>query len=310
MMDPVLRPALRMFIRHGVRPWLGGRLPYAVQRGVATAVTSVCLAPRGMRHEAVQLGGVPCERVTVGEPKGRRTLLWIHGGGYCVGSSRTDRAPAGQFAKAAEATVIVPDYRLAPENPYPAGLDDVLAVYRALLDNGQDPDELAVGGDSAGGGMTVALAVAIRDAGLPLPRALVLCSPWADLRGVQPSYRSRAKRDPWLSPRMLRTWAEAYCASTPLDHPACSPLLADLAGLPPTLIQVGECEILHDDAVELDRKLRFQGGTSELHVYPDMWHVFFLQAGLLDPADAAVREIGDFLRRQWTAHRRPRQRAA
>lgn len=294
--------ALSNVIRFGLRPFLGGRLPYKTQRAMALAATSICIAPTGMRHRALTLGGVAGEEVRV-DDRAESTLLWLHGGGYCVGSSRTDRAAAGQFAKASGARVIVPDYRLAPEHPHPAALEDALAVYRALIDQGQDTNKLILGGDSAGGGLALALAVELRDKGLPLPAGMVLFSPWVDLRNVQDSHRSRAAEDPWLSTAMLNNWAAAYCGKTPTDTPSCSPLLAELHDLPPAFIQVGEREILLDDAVELDRKLQSSGVQSDLHIYPEMWHVFFLQAGLLTEADRAVTDIGRFVqRRTATAH--------
>lgn len=298
MFNDAKRAVFGAVIRRGVRPLLTAGLSYANQRRVATAATSICVAPRGMQYHVDTFGGVPGERVTVGTPNGK-ILLWLHGGGYCIGSSRTDRAPAGQFAKASGATVIVPDYRLAPEHPFPAALDDALTVYRSLLDAGTPAANIAIGGDSAGGGLALALAMRLRDADLPMPASMALCSPWVDLRLVQASYISRAARDPWLTKPLLEKWAAAYCGHTPRTHPSCSPLLGDLHGMPPALIQVGEREILFDDAVELERKLRADGCTVRLQEYPDMWHVFFLQAGILREANEAVREIGGFVREQW-----------
>lgn len=293
-MNQLKRSVLGSTIRYGVRPLLTAPLSYASQRRIATAATAICLAPKGMQVDEERIGGVPCERVTVGKP-GERILIWLHGGGYCVGSCKTDRAPAGQFAKASAATVIVPDYRLAPEHPFPAAPEDALAVYQALLDQGLNPANIIIGGDSAGGGLALTTAVAIRENGLPMPAGLVLCSPWADLRHVQASYTNRSKVDPWLTIDLLERWGGAYRGATPASDPRVSPLLAELSGLPPTLIQVGDREILLDDSVELDRKLHASGVQAHLHVYPEMWHIFFLQAGLLDEADAAVAEIGQFV---------------
>ncbi|MBD2859453.1 alpha/beta hydrolase [Spongiibacter sp. KMU-158] len=298
MSQTLRRNMLAGVIRYGIKPLLGGRLSYPMQRRVATAATSVCLAPKGMSYTEINLGGVPCESVTVGKTSDN-TLLWLHGGGYCVGSSLTDRAPAGQFSKASNARVIVPDYRLAPENPHPAALEDALAVYKALIAEMGGAEKVVIGGDSAGGGLTLALAVAIRDAGLPLPAGMVFCSPWVDLRCVQQTYKTRAGDDPWLSLDTLKVWAAAYLGDLPADTPACSPLLADLNGLPPALIQVGDCEILLDDSIELNRKFQASGVDSTLHVYPNMWHIFFLQAGILEQADAAIAEIGQFLAGCW-----------
>lgn len=298
MLDSVKRSIFATVIRRGVRPLLTAGMSYPNQRRLATAVTSLCVAPRGMQYTEESIGGVPVERVTVGSPSDN-VLLWFHGGGYCIGSSRTDRAPAGQFARASGATVIVPDYRLAPEHPYPAALDDAMAVYRGLLDAGVAAEKIAIGGDSAGSGLAVALAIALREADAPMPASMVLCSPWVDLRLVQASYISRAARDPWLTRELVDRWAAAYCADTPRTNPGCSPLLGELHGLPPALIQVGEREILFDDAVELERKLRVSGSPVRLQEYAEMWHVFFLQAGILKDADRAVSEIGRFVQEFW-----------
>lgn len=297
MRQTLRRKAFSKLIRYGVRPFLGGRLPYGVQRATALAATNLCIAPAGMQYRAIELGGVAGEAVSVGTTNDG-TLLWFHGGGYCVGSSQTDRAPAGQFSKASATRVILPDYRLAPEHPHPAALEDALSVYRALIDQQQDPSKLVIGGDSAGGGLALALAITLREQGLPLPAGMALFSPWVDLRNMLDSHHSRAAADPWLTSKMLNNWAAAYCGNQPVDLPTCSPLLADLHDLPATLIQVGECEILLDDSVELDKKLRASGVNSELQIFDDMWHVFFLQAGLLSQADNAVSAMGAFIRQQ------------
>lgn len=297
MRQQLKRRALRKLIRYGVRPFLGGRLPYRMQRATALAATNLCLSPAGMQYQQIKLGGVTGEEVSASDTT-NGTLLWFHGGGYCVGSSRTDRAPAGQFSKASGTRVILPDYRLAPEDPHPAALEDALSVYQALINQQYDLDKLIIGGDSAGGGLALALAIALRDRGLPLPTAMVLFSPWVDLRNVLDSHHTRASADPWLTTKMLNNWAAAYCDDKPVDLPTCSPLLAGLHGLPPTLIQVGDCEILLDDSVELDKKLRASGVDSELQIFPDMWHVFFLQAGLLSQADDAIEAMGLFIRQR------------
>lgn len=304
MSQTIKRRAFSTLIRYGLRPFLGGRLPYRLQRVVALSATSLCIAPPDTRHHILSLGGVDAEEVSVGDTSSG-TLLWMHGGGYCVGAARTVRASAGQFAKASGVRVIAPNYRLAPEHPHPAALDDAVSVYQALLDQDQDPTQLLIGGDSAGGGLALALAVKLRDSGHPLPAGLVLFSPWVDLRNTHNSHQSRAAQDPWLTTAMLNNWASAYCGRTPTDSPTCSPLLADLSGLPPTLIQVGDREILLDDAVELDSKLRAQGVDSRLQVFADMWHIFFVQAGILDQADDAIASMGEFIRQRIGSHSDP-----
>jgi epsilon-lactone hydrolase len=294
-MQNFLRALLYWSIRLLLKPVFSGWMPIGIQRFWTRVMTASSLPPRGTRIEQIDMGGVPSERLSL-PSSGTRTLLYLHGGGYCVGSPRTHRGLAAHIARAAGATTYVPDYRLAPEHPHPAALDDALAAYRWLLAQGVNPVQIILGGDSAGGGLALATAVALRDAQLPLPGALVLISPWTDLTLSGDSARSHARRDPMLSHAIGALWARLYLDSYPPDHPACSPLFANLAGLPPMLIQVGSEEILLSDSQRLEQRARTVGAAARLSLYEGMWHDFQAHAGLLRESDRAIAEIGDFVK--------------
>jgi acetyl esterase/lipase len=289
------RAALRLVLK----PVLGERVPVAIQRRWLSFASRGTPPPRGTRCTPLRMNGVAAERVEHGSASPTRAILYLHGGGYCIGSPATHRVITGHLAKATGATVYAPDYRLAPEHPHPAALEDALSAYRWLLAQGLAPGAIVLAGDSAGGGLALACTLALRDAGEPLPAALALISPWVDLAGRSETMTSHARRDPLLTPQGLQRWAWAYVHSCPVDHPACSPLYADLHGLPPLLIQVGSEEVLLGDSRRLHQHARDAGVNSQLHEYDGLWHDFPLHAGLLPGADAAIAEIRDFLKRYW-----------
>jgi acetyl esterase/lipase len=294
-MQGFLRALLFWAIRLLLKPVLSGWTPIWLQRVWTRVMTASSLPPRDTRVEAIDMDGVRAERLVTRQP-GARVLLYLHGGGYCVGSSRTHRALAAQIAHAAGAVAYVPDYRLAPEHPHPAALEDALTAYRWLLAQGVNPALISIGGDSAGGGLTLAAAAAIRDSGLPLPAALVLISPWTDLTLSGESANTHARRDPMLSRAIGELWSRLYLGRYPADHPPCSPLFAKFGGLPPMLIQVGSEEILLSDSQRLEQRARDAGVRVRLSLYGRMWHDFQMHAGLLRDSDRAITEIGDFVK--------------
>jgi monoterpene epsilon-lactone hydrolase len=238
-------------------------------------------------------GGVGCERVTAPGADGAGLVILLHGGGYVAGCPITHRKMAAQLSDAAGVPVLVPDYRLAPENPYPAGLDDALAVARAV---GTGPG-VALAGDSAGGGLAVALCLALRDAGAALPACAVLFSPWTDILARGASYAANATVDPSMNAGRLRDAGRLYVGGgDPLD-PLVSPLEADLAGLPPMLVQVGGAELMLDDSTVFAERLRAAGGVVACEVWPDLWHVFHNAAPRVPEAVEAIARAGAFLRR-------------
>lgn len=278
-----------------VRPSLNPRVPVVVQRRWNELLARANRIPTGTTLTPVVLDGVRADRVQHTSGTGRGAVVYLHGGGYSVGSPRTQGVIPAHLARASGATVYVPDYRLAPEDPHPAGLEDALGSYAWLLDRGADPGRVALAGDSAGGGLALATALAAREADLPLPGALVLISPWVDLTLSGESVAAEGAGDAMLTRSWLAHCAEIYLTGRPADDPACSPLFADLTGLPPILIQVGTEEILLSDAERLADRAEAAGVDARLSVYEGLGHAFQLHAGALRTSDAAIAEIAEFL---------------
>lgn len=245
----------------------------------------------------INLGGVKAEHLSISGCRTQRYLLYFHGGGYIIGSPRTHRALAGNLARAARAQAIVPDYRRAPEHPHPAPVEDGLRAYESLLEIARAPNDIIVAGDSAGGGLTIALLTMARDRGLPLPAAAACLSPWIDLEATGASVKTCADSDPIVAPNHIHAFARMFIGNGNLQDPTAAPLHADLAGLPPLLIQVGDNETLLDDAVRLAGRATEAGVETTLRIWPDMFHVWHLYARELPEGQAAIEEIGRFIRR-------------
>jgi acetyl esterase/lipase len=292
--SPELQTVLALLRARPVLP----DLPFDQMRAGMEAAVAVFPVPADVRIEPTAAGGVPAEWVSVPESSPERTLLYLHGGGYCLGSPRTHRALVAGLARAAGARALLLDYRLAPEHPFPAALEDATAAWRSLLARGIDPGRAAIAGDSAGGGLTVATLVALREAGDALPAAGVCLSPWVDLEGTGASMAAKAAEDPMIPPGGLERLARAYLGGTPARDPLASPLHAELRGLPPLLVQVGTAEILLDDSTRLAERAREAGVDVSLEVFEEMIHVFQAFAVLLPEARDAIARIGDFVRKR------------
>jgi acetyl esterase/lipase len=287
----VTRSLMRMTLRPVVRPGV----PVALRRRRMARVSGLSPAPRGAEYRAASCGGVRGQSVTARRaPSAGRAVLYLHGGFYSLGSPATHRVITGHLARRCAARVFAADYRLAPEHPFPAALDDAVAAYGGLLSGGLGPGEIAIAGDSAGGGLAVATAVRLRDLGVPLPAALVLFSPWVDL-GLG-ALEAPPRGEIMVSLGMLSECARFYLAGHPADDPLASPVGANLEGLPPTLIQVGTDELLLTDSRRLHAALVAAGVEAVLHEYARRWHVFQLNAGLLADANRALDEAGAFVR--------------
>jgi epsilon-lactone hydrolase len=252
--------------------------------------------PDGTTIEVVDADSVPAEWVSVEGPRGDGVLLYLHGGGYCIGSINTHRSMAARLAAACRARALNVDYRLAPEHPHPAAVDDAVAAYRWVLDGGVPPGQVVVGGDSAGGGLVVATLLALRDGGDPLPAGAFCLSPWVDLECAGETMETKADVDPMVGREGLAEMAAAYAGEHDLRHPLVSPLHADLAGLPPLLIQVGTAETLLDDAVRLADRARAAGVDVRLEAWDDLIHVFQAFAPMVPEALEAIDGIGAFVR--------------
>ena len=252
--------------------------------------------PEGVTVTPVSAGGVPGEWLAPTAGAGKRVLLYLHGGGYALGSLDSHRHLAAHTALALNGQVLLIDYRRSPEHPFPAAVDDALAAYRWLIETGVDPAKLAAARDSAGGGLTVAVLLAARDAGLKLPAAAVCISPWANLENKGESYSAKANVDPMVRHADLELWTAAYLGtSTPRRTPLASPVYADLKGLPPFLIQVGSCEVLLSDSHLLADRLKEAGVSVDLHVWPKMIHVWHWFAPVLSEGRGAIDEMAGFL---------------
>ncbi|HKF19203.1 MAG TPA: alpha/beta hydrolase [Candidatus Dormibacteraeota bacterium] len=253
-------------------------------------------SPSDIKTQPVTADGVPAEWVYAPSADVGRAVLYLHGGGYVLGSIDTHRALAGRISRAAQARVLLVDYRLAPEHPFPAALDDSLAAYRWMLADGANPARVVLGGDSAGGGLAVATLVAIKDARLPMPAAAVCISPWVDLECVGDSMTTRTTVDPWIDREYLTRKAALYLAGKHPHTPLAAPVYADLRGLPPLLIQVGTAEILLDDSKRLAERARRAGVDVVLETWEGMIHGWHAFAEALDEGQLAIDRLGEFIR--------------
>jgi acetyl esterase/lipase len=250
--------------------------------------------PERTKIEQIEIAGLSAEWITPHDYT-ERIILYLHGGAYTVGSCASHRGLVGHIGQASRARVLLPEYRLAPEHPFPAALDDAVAVYRELLDDGMTPESLVLAGDSAGGGLTLSTLITLRDHGIPLPAAAVLISPWTDLAASGESIQSRAQKDPWLRADRVTKIAAHYHANVDPRDPRVSPLYADLHGLPPLLVQVGDHEILLNDSTRLAERAKEAGVDITLEVWEGMWHVWHIMVGWMPESQIAIDRIGRFV---------------
>ncbi|MDF1628870.1 MAG: alpha/beta hydrolase [Alcanivoracaceae bacterium] len=288
----LLASTLRATLKTLMKPMFHPRVPTVWLRAGMRLLTSSTLNAAGVRFQPLQLGSVRGELAAPAQG-GPQAILYLHGGAYCVGSPATHRALTSHLARATSASVFAIDYRLAPEHPFPAATDDALEAYRWLLDNGYSSADIFIAGDSAGGGLTLATALQIRELSLPMPGGILLLSPWADLTNPEQS-ASNQRDDVMLSWATLEHSAQSYVGDA-RSGPLASPLLAELDNLPPTLIIVGSDEILLNDSERLYEKLKAAGTAVRLSVYQQMWHVFPIHAGMLASADLAISEMAEWI---------------
>jgi epsilon-lactone hydrolase len=255
----------------------------------------VPLPPPRTTTVVVDAGGVEAHRISTPESRPDHHVLYLHGGGYVTGSVALYRHFTWRVAASTRSTLLAIDYRLAPEHPFPAALMDAIAAYQWLLARAPNPKAIAVIGDSAGGGLALAILMKLRDQGLPLPAAAIALSPWTDLALTGASLRLNAKADSMLNSEVMQSFADMYLAGTDPRNPYVSPLYDTGAGLPPILILVGSEEVLLDDAVRMAERLRTAGGTVELEIWPRMLHVWPLFVPVLPEAHRAIARMGRFV---------------
>src|SRR5580704_1486965 len=295
---------MRLGVRQLGRRCLDPALPWPVQRTRLDQLTRISLLPRGTMVAEQAIAGVRAEVVSSSRAPGsqgpagpQRTVIHFHGGGYCVGSAVTARSWAAHLSARTGCRVVLPEYRLAPEDPYPAALEDARAVLKALSGEvgGSRPGSVVVSGDSAGGGLALALVLSMRDEGLELPGGCILLSPWLDLGRDRRAVPDLVSRDVMLNPDWIDACAHAYAdPSTWADH-LVSPLCAAHSGLPPLLIQAGTEELLAPDAELLAASASAAGVNVTYTRWPRMWHNFALQPGLLAAADSALAQASWFV---------------
>jgi monoterpene epsilon-lactone hydrolase len=268
-------------------------------RAVMAAAFSAFPSAGEVKCEPASAGGVKAEWITAGNAAPDRVILYLHGGGYVMGSIDTHRELVARLSKAAQARGLALDYRLAPENLFPAAVDDAIAAYRWLLAQGYKPERIVIAGDSAGGGLAVATLIALRDLGAPAPAAGVCISPWVDLEAEGGSMTSRAAQDPLVSREMILTIARMYVGEKgSLREPLAAPINADLNDLPPLFIQVGDAETLLDDSTRLADRAKESGVDVTLQIWEEMPHVWHLAAPNLPEGQEAIDKIGEFVRQR------------
>jgi acetyl esterase/lipase len=280
--ERVVAPLLRLVLRLALKPKLSPDVAISAQRRCLRRLTRFARPRLDVKVEPASMGGIPGEWLRPPNAADGATILYLHGGAYCVGSAATHRAVTVHLAQATRCPVFAADYRLAPEHPHPAAVEDAVSACRALMERGP----VVIAGDSAGGGLALATALALR---AQPPAALVLFSPWIDLTSTRPS---APRGEAVLSARWLAACARHYLGGSA----AVSVLDADLSGLPPTLIQAGTDELLCDDARRLHDAIERAGASVRCEIVPGRWHSFQLHAGWLPSADAAIARAADFIR--------------
>jgi acetyl esterase/lipase len=289
--EEIAAALLRFGARIACRPALSPRAPLGWQRWWMRQLARLTWPRAGIERQAGVEGGVSGEWMRPDSAgAGRATILYLHGGGYCIGSPKTHRAVTSHLAGAAGLAVFAADYRLAPEHPFPAALEDAVACFQSLRAAGP----VIIAGDSAGAGLALAATLAARQLQTAAPSALVLFSPWTDLSPA--AIPDSAARDVMLRADWLRVCADRYLAGQPASVPLASPLRGDLQKLPPTLIQAGADELLCSQALRTCAALRAAGSVADCEIVPNRWHAFQLLAGSLPSADAAIARAGQFAR--------------
>jgi len=276
----------------------GDDFDLAAARASMAAMTADPQLPDGVEFEKTLAADVPVEWVALPASDPTKTVLYLHGGGYVLGSIDTHKGLGSRIAEAAGTRVLMVEYRLAPETPFPGAVEDATTAYRFLLDQGVAPEQIVIGGDSAGGGLTLATLVSLKEQGQPLPGAAFALSPWVDLEGLWDSMQTRAAADPMVQKEGLVRMGSLYLADADPKTPLAAPLHADLSGLPPILIQVGTAETLLDDSIRIAERLRAAGVAVELQQYEDLIHVFQAFAPIVPESLEAIAKIGAFVKSQ------------
>jgi monoterpene epsilon-lactone hydrolase len=299
MMSPQAQQ-IQAFMKSAVTASLQPHIPIETRRAEFEALRARIPLPSDVQVEPVLIGSVAAEWVSAPGSEDQRVLLYVHGGGYVMGSCASYRVVAATFSRVVQARVLVLDYRLAPEHPFPAALEDSVAAYRWLLTGGIQPRHVVVVGDSAGGGLVLAMLVSLQQAAIPLPAGAVLISPWLDLTMSDTSYTTKAEVDFIDSPELILEMRQQYLGEQDPRTPLASPLFADLDGLPPVLIYAGSDEMLLDDAIKGAEHLHQAGVSVELQIGEGFWHTWPITAATrpFPEGTEALEHSGEFVRFQ------------
>jgi monoterpene epsilon-lactone hydrolase len=272
---PSLRSSVfKLFVKYYLGPKFSVNRTVEEHRKALESVSKLTLLPFGTKTELVSIDGITAEWVSAGNAMEDKIILYLHGGAYTFGSINTHRDIAARLSKYSGFRVLVIDYRLAPEYPYPAAIEDSTNAFRWLIKGGISPSDIAIAGDSAGGNLAVVTMLSLRDNGDPLPGSAVCFSPWTDLEGNGESYASNIDIDPMIKPEWLKHMASFYACDNDLKNPLISPIYANLKGLPPMLIQVGSNEVLLSDSERLTTVALDAGVDVKLDLWKNMWHVW------------------------------------
>ena len=291
-LDPIVQTVVDTF-----NSW-GSETPIATIRKEWDEIFSDVVPSVGATSEAVDIGGIPGEWISAPEAQRDRAVLYLHGGGYIIGSINSHRDVCERLSRSAKARVLAINYRLGPEHPFPAGIDDAVAAYRWLLKQpGLSAKRIAIAGDSAGGGLATSTLLALKQAGDPMPGCATLMSPWVDLELSGDSMDSKGEDDPMVKKAMLAAMTAAYVPTGDLRNPLISPLTTDLMGLPPLMIHVGMREVLLDDSVRLAERAKAAGVEVEFKSWEGQVHVFQIFASGVKDGDTSLQELGAFIRK-------------
>jgi len=302
MLSPQAQEIRTFMERTAASSIVQAHLPVETRRAQFEAQRALIPLPPDVKVEAITAGSVAAEWVNILDLDKHQVVLYVHGGGFVWGSCTSSRLVAATFARVAQARVLVLDYRLAPEHPYPAAPQDCLAAYHWLLDSGVSPEHLVIVGDSAGGGLVLALLVKLAQEALPQPAGAVLISPWLDLTLSGGSYTRNTQADFMESRELLLEMCQSYLGAHDPRSPLVSPLFAEVSGLPPLLVYAGSDELLVDDAIRLAERLRRVGGSVELQIGEGFWHTWPITATMRPFPDGtqALERIGAFVRSHHT----------
>lgn len=271
--------------------------PLEQQRASMERLSKSYTLPRNVDIQPIFIGDMYSEWIRPADVRQGRAILYLHGGGYTMGSCNTHRSLAAWISAASQVSTLLIDYRLAPENPYPAALDDTINAFHYLLDQGIEPAKIIIAGDSAGGGLAIAATLLLRDKKEKLPGGIICISPWADLTMSGETMVTCSKTDPFITRETSILHANRYIGKHDPKSPLISPIFADLSGFPPMIIQVGEYEVLQSDAVRLSENASRTGVDVSLEIWDGMWHVWHMLVGRMPESRRAIDKLGAFVRK-------------